>query len=192
MSALSSLRRVQEEFSHPVESLALTVDEVINVRRVLVKAEMEKFLQSKELYSNLKKGKVTNGVDAGLFAAYHQAVCHASVCVCVFQICCCCRVRFPLFSWPSTCLLCKRWEDKRPHVSWNVRCFKTLTGRIFCCSNTDTSSSIELKTEEAMHWMTFWLLFHDLPILHCVIGEYLLVLLQLTDMVAKSVKINSN
>uniref|UniRef100_A0A3B4ZF79 Spire type actin nucleation factor 2 n=1 Tax=Stegastes partitus TaxID=144197 RepID=A0A3B4ZF79_9TELE len=43
---------------HPVESLALTVDEVINVRRVLVKAEMEKFLQSKELYNNLKKGKV--------------------------------------------------------------------------------------------------------------------------------------
>uniref|UniRef100_A0A3P8SAP1 Spire-type actin nucleation factor 2 n=1 Tax=Amphiprion percula TaxID=161767 RepID=A0A3P8SAP1_AMPPE len=65
------------EFSHPVESLALTVDEVINVRRVLVKAEMEKFLQSKELYNNLKKGKV----------------------------CCCCRVKFPLFSWPSTCLL---------------------------------------------------------------------------------------
>ncbi|XP_074532976.1 protein spire homolog 2 [Halichoeres trimaculatus] len=69
-----------EEFSHPVESLALTVDEVINVRRVLVKAEMEKFLQSKELYNNLKRGR----------------------------ICCCCRVKFPLFSWPSTCLLCKR------------------------------------------------------------------------------------
>ncbi|XP_008309606.1 protein spire homolog 2 [Cynoglossus semilaevis] len=68
------------EFSHPVESLTLTVDEVINVRRVLIKAEMEKFLQSKELYNNLKKGKV----------------------------CCCCRVKFPLFSWPSTCLLCKR------------------------------------------------------------------------------------
>ncbi|XP_072242915.1 protein spire homolog 2 [Leuresthes tenuis] len=72
--------QLMEEFSHPVESLALTVDEVINVRRVLVKAEMEKFLQSKELYNNLKRGKV----------------------------CCCCRVRFPLFSWPSTCLLCKR------------------------------------------------------------------------------------
>ncbi|KAF7650264.1 hypothetical protein LDENG_00128440 [Lucifuga dentata] len=69
-----------DEFSHPVESLALTVDEVINVRRVLVKAEMEKFLQSKELYNNLKRGKV----------------------------CCCCKVKFPLFSWPSTCLLCKR------------------------------------------------------------------------------------
>lgn len=50
----------QQEFSHPVESLALTVDEVINVRRVLVKAEMEKFLQKKELYNNLKKGKVTH------------------------------------------------------------------------------------------------------------------------------------
>ncbi|XP_013979794.1 protein spire homolog 2 [Salmo salar] len=69
-----------EEFSHPVESLALTVDEVINVRRVLVKAEMEKYIQNKELYSNLRRGKV----------------------------CCCCRIKFPLFSWPSTCLLCKR------------------------------------------------------------------------------------
>ncbi|XP_056307836.1 protein spire homolog 2 [Danio aesculapii] len=69
-----------EEFCHPVETLALTVDEVINVRRILVKAEMEKYMQNKELFSNLKKGK----------------------------ICCCCRVKFPLFSWPSTCLLCKR------------------------------------------------------------------------------------
>ncbi|XP_072492488.1 protein spire homolog 2 [Notamacropus eugenii] len=68
------------EFSHPVESLALTVEEVINVRRVLVKAEMEKFLQNKEVYNSLKKGK----------------------------ICCCCRTKFPLFSWPSTCLFCKR------------------------------------------------------------------------------------
>ncbi|KAK3564858.1 hypothetical protein QTP86_030431, partial [Hemibagrus guttatus] len=75
-----SANQWMEEFSHPVESLALTLDEVISVRRVLVKAEMEKFLQSKELYNNLRKGKV----------------------------CCCCRVKFPLFSWPSTCLLCKR------------------------------------------------------------------------------------
>ncbi|CAF98935.1 unnamed protein product [Tetraodon nigroviridis] len=72
------------EFSHPVESLALTVDEVINVRRVLVKAEMEKFLQKKELYSNLKKGKVTSREGRR-----------------------CCQ-SCPLFSWPSTCLLCKR------------------------------------------------------------------------------------
>ena len=50
-----------QEFSHPVESLALTVEEMINVRRVLVKAEMEKFLQSKELYSSLRKGKVGAG-----------------------------------------------------------------------------------------------------------------------------------
>lgn len=50
-----------QEFSHPVESLALTVEEMINVRKVLVKAEMEKFLQSKELYSSLRKGKVGAG-----------------------------------------------------------------------------------------------------------------------------------
>uniref|UniRef100_A0A8C4KUH1 Spire type actin nucleation factor 2 n=1 Tax=Equus asinus asinus TaxID=83772 RepID=A0A8C4KUH1_EQUAS len=67
------------EFSHPVESLALTVEEVMDVRRVLVKAEMEKFLQNKELFSSLKKGK----------------------------ICCCCRTKFSLFSWPPTCLFCK-------------------------------------------------------------------------------------
>ncbi|NXM64361.1 SPIR2 protein, partial [Illadopsis cleaveri] len=45
----SSSKHLWLEFSHPVESLALTVEEMINVRRVLVKAEMEKFLQSKEL-----------------------------------------------------------------------------------------------------------------------------------------------
>ncbi|XP_051884727.1 protein spire homolog 2 isoform X2 [Pristis pectinata] len=72
--------QLMEEFSHPVESLALTVEEIINVRKVLVKAEMEKFLQNKDLYSNLKKGKV----------------------------CCCCKTKFPIFSWPSTCLFCKR------------------------------------------------------------------------------------
>lgn len=50
-----------QEFSHPVESLALTVEEVVDVRRVLVKAEMEKFLQDKELFSSLKRGKVRLG-----------------------------------------------------------------------------------------------------------------------------------
>ncbi|NXX13624.1 SPIR2 protein, partial [Podargus strigoides] len=76
----TSSKHLWLEFSHPVESLALTVEEMINVRRVLVKAEMEKFQQSKELYSSLRKGKV----------------------------CCCCRAKFPLFSWPAACLFCKR------------------------------------------------------------------------------------
>ncbi|XP_061482179.1 protein spire homolog 2-like isoform X2 [Rhineura floridana] len=76
----ANLKDLRLEFSHPVESLALTVEEMINVRQVLAKAEMEKFLQSKELYSSLKKGK----------------------------ICCCCRTKFALFSWPPTCLFCKR------------------------------------------------------------------------------------
>ncbi|NWX80919.1 SPIR2 protein, partial [Alca torda] len=79
-STSTSSKHLWLEFSHPVESLALTVEEMINVRRVLVKAEMEKFLQSKELYSSLRKGKV----------------------------CCCCRAKFPLFSWPAACLFCKR------------------------------------------------------------------------------------
>uniref|UniRef100_G3NBT7 Spire-type actin nucleation factor 2 n=1 Tax=Gasterosteus aculeatus aculeatus TaxID=481459 RepID=G3NBT7_GASAC len=57
-SRAGDMHQLMEEFSHPVESLALTVDEVINVRRVLVKAEMEKFLPNKELYNNLKRGKV--------------------------------------------------------------------------------------------------------------------------------------
>ncbi|XP_058432016.1 protein spire homolog 2 isoform X2 [Marmota monax] len=73
-------RHLWLEFHHPVESLALTVEEVVGVRRVLVKAEMEKFAQDKELFSSLKRGK----------------------------ICCCCRAKFPLFSWPPTCLFCKR------------------------------------------------------------------------------------
>uniref|UniRef100_A0A8C4T6B4 Spire-type actin nucleation factor 2 n=1 Tax=Erpetoichthys calabaricus TaxID=27687 RepID=A0A8C4T6B4_ERPCA len=59
-----------DEFSYPVETLALTVDEVINVRKVLVKAEMEKFQQCRELYNNLKKGKVRDG-------------CHNAVCFCL-------------------------------------------------------------------------------------------------------------
>ncbi|KAK1162051.1 hypothetical protein AOXY_G18331 [Acipenser oxyrinchus oxyrinchus] len=81
LSKHSSTNQWMEEFSHPVESLALTIEEVITVRKVLVKAEMEKFLQDRELCNNLKKGKV----------------------------CCCCRVKFPLFSWPSSCLFCKRF-----------------------------------------------------------------------------------
>lgn len=80
---LLSSSAVQEEFSHPVESLALTVDEVINVRRVLVKAEMEKFLQSKELYNNLKKGKVAAWSGTPLMAVYPVFTVNDSVTVCV-------------------------------------------------------------------------------------------------------------
>lgn len=47
-----------QEFSHPAESLALTVEEVMDVRRVLVKAEMEQFVPNRELLSSLRKGKV--------------------------------------------------------------------------------------------------------------------------------------
>lgn len=48
----------QEEFCYPVECLALTVEEVMHIRQVLVKAELEKFQQYKDIYTALKKGKV--------------------------------------------------------------------------------------------------------------------------------------
>lgn len=49
---------VQEEFCFPVECLSLTVEEVMHIRQVLVKAELEKFQQYKDVYNALKKGKV--------------------------------------------------------------------------------------------------------------------------------------
>lgn len=50
---------LQEEFCFPVECLSLTVEEVMHIRQVLVKAELEKFQQYKDVYNALKKGKVT-------------------------------------------------------------------------------------------------------------------------------------
>ncbi|KFV99093.1 Protein spire 2, partial [Eurypyga helias] len=117
-----------QEFSHPVESLALTVEEMINVRRVLVKAEMEKFLQSKELYSSLRKGK----------------------------ICCCCRAKFPLFSWPSACLFCKRSvctscslkmkmpSKKLAHIPVYALGFESLPGSLL-------AKALPLRRRETFH-----------------------------------------
>ncbi|XP_051722274.1 protein spire homolog 1 isoform X1 [Ctenopharyngodon idella] len=70
-----------EEFCFPVECLALTVEEVMHIRQVLVKAELEKFQQYKDVYNALKKGK----------------------------LCFCCRTkRFSFFTWSYTCQFCKR------------------------------------------------------------------------------------
>ncbi|XP_030068227.1 protein spire homolog 1 isoform X2 [Microcaecilia unicolor] len=70
-----------EEFCYPVECLALTVEEVMHIRQVLVKAELEKYQQYKDVYNALKKGK----------------------------LCFCCRTkRFSLFTWSYTCQFCKR------------------------------------------------------------------------------------
>ncbi|KAJ8273264.1 hypothetical protein GJAV_G00099560 [Gymnothorax javanicus] len=70
-----------EEVSNPVECLALTVEEVMHIRQVLVKAELEKYQQCKDVYSALKKGK----------------------------LCFCCRTKkFSFFTWSYTCQFCKR------------------------------------------------------------------------------------
>uniref|UniRef100_A0A3Q2EJJ0 Spire-type actin nucleation factor 1b n=1 Tax=Cyprinodon variegatus TaxID=28743 RepID=A0A3Q2EJJ0_CYPVA len=72
---------VKEEFCFPVECLSLTVEEVMHIRQVLVKAELEKFQQYKEIYNAMKKGK----------------------------LCFCCRTkRFSLFTWSYTCQFCKK------------------------------------------------------------------------------------
>ncbi|CAB1334179.1 unnamed protein product [Coregonus sp. 'balchen'] len=47
-----------EEFCFPVECLSLTVEEVMHIRQVLVKAELEKFQQYKDVYNAMKKGKL--------------------------------------------------------------------------------------------------------------------------------------
>ncbi|KAM6995576.1 protein spire homolog 1-like isoform 1-T1 [Tautogolabrus adspersus] len=70
-----------EEFCFPVECLSLTVDEVMHIRQVLVKAELEKFQQYKEVYNAMKKGK----------------------------LCFCCRTRrFSFFTWSYICQFCKK------------------------------------------------------------------------------------
>ncbi|XP_046700027.1 protein spire homolog 1 isoform X2 [Silurus meridionalis] len=73
--------RSLEEFCYPVECLTLTVDEVMHIRQVLVKAELEKFQQYREVYNALKKGK----------------------------LCFSCRTKkFSIFTWSYTCQFCKR------------------------------------------------------------------------------------
>ncbi|KAK3508444.1 hypothetical protein QTP70_029435 [Hemibagrus guttatus] len=73
--------RSLEEFCYPVECLSLTVEEAMHIRQVLVKAELEKFQQYKDVYNALKKGK----------------------------LCFSCRVKkFSIFTWSYTCQFCKR------------------------------------------------------------------------------------
>ncbi|XP_075897153.1 protein spire homolog 1 isoform X2 [Nelusetta ayraudi] len=68
-----------EEFCFPVECLSLTVEEVMHIRQVLVKAELEKFQQYKDIYTAMKKGK----------------------------LCFCCRTkRFSFFTWSYICQFC--------------------------------------------------------------------------------------
>lgn len=42
-----------------MECLSLTVEEVMHIRQVLVKAELEKYQQYRDVYHALKKGKVS-------------------------------------------------------------------------------------------------------------------------------------
>uniref|UniRef100_A0A8C5D7V7 KIND domain-containing protein n=1 Tax=Gouania willdenowi TaxID=441366 RepID=A0A8C5D7V7_GOUWI len=80
-SLVSQMSLNPEEFSFPVECLSLTVEEVMHIRQVLVKAELEKFQHNKDVYNAMKKGK----------------------------LCFCCRTkRFSLFTWSYICQFCKK------------------------------------------------------------------------------------
>lgn len=52
-----------------MECLSLTVEEVMHIRQVLVKAELEKFQQYKDVYNAMKKGKVVS-MARGFAAAF--------------------------------------------------------------------------------------------------------------------------
>ncbi|NXE30598.1 SPIR2 protein, partial [Ardeotis kori] len=148
----TSSKHLWLEFSHPVESLALTVEEMINVRRVLVKAEMEKFLQSKELYSSLRKGKVGAGAGG---AQRRLPGPRLSPPLCP-QVCCCCRAKFPLFSWPAACLFCKRSvcsscslkmkmpSKKLAHIPVYALGFESLPGSLL-------AKALPLRRRETFH-----------------------------------------
>lgn len=56
-----------------MECLSLTVEEVMHIRQVLVKAELEKYQQYKDVYTALKKGKV------GLSLQSSKAYCRTSL-----------------------------------------------------------------------------------------------------------------
>lgn len=55
-----------------MECLSLTVEEVMHIRQVLVKAELEKFQQYKEIYNAMKKGKVTSFDTCSLFGVQYE------------------------------------------------------------------------------------------------------------------------
>ncbi|XP_076808239.1 protein spire homolog 1-like isoform X2 [Clavelina lepadiformis] len=77
----SERRSKQESWRHPVECLSLTIDEIMHIRQVLTRAQLERFQSSKSMYDVLKNEKI----------CFH------------------CRLKkFGLFSWPYTCQICRR------------------------------------------------------------------------------------
>uniref|UniRef100_A0A8C8DJ81 Spire-type actin nucleation factor 1a n=1 Tax=Oryzias sinensis TaxID=183150 RepID=A0A8C8DJ81_9TELE len=121
-----------EEFSYPLEGLALTVEEVMHIRQVLVKAELEKFQQYKEMYTSLKKGK----------------------------LCFSCRTKkFSLFTWSYTCQFCKRPVcfqcSKKVRLLCFTKCF-TIPPRFSKHGSKDGRShdELELPKELTEDWVT--------------------------------------
>uniref|UniRef100_A0A3P9LKW1 Spire type actin nucleation factor 1 n=1 Tax=Oryzias latipes TaxID=8090 RepID=A0A3P9LKW1_ORYLA len=127
----------QEEFCFPVECLSLTVEEVMHIRQVLVKAELEKFQQYRDIYHAMKKGK----------------------------LCFCCRTkRFSFFTWSYTCQFCKKKSKPfffcrlslKVHRRVKLPDFRRLK---FCCrlskhSSLKSHEELELPSELTEDWAT--------------------------------------
>uniref|UniRef100_A0A8C4HGP4 Spire-type actin nucleation factor 1a n=1 Tax=Dicentrarchus labrax TaxID=13489 RepID=A0A8C4HGP4_DICLA len=88
-----------EEFCYPVECLALTVEEVMHIRQVLVKAELEKFQQYKDIYTALKKGKTVF-----LTISYLILFCHLLIFIFSRPVCSQCSKKMRLPSKPYSTL----------------------------------------------------------------------------------------
>uniref|UniRef100_A0A674P6C4 Spire-type actin nucleation factor 1a n=1 Tax=Takifugu rubripes TaxID=31033 RepID=A0A674P6C4_TAKRU len=122
-----------EEFCYPVECLALTVEEVMHIRQVLVKAELEKFQQYKDIYTALKKGK----------------------------LCFSCRnKKFSLFTWSYTCQFSKEGasgapapaeQDKHPFGSSQSRhSLRRSVSKLSKHGSKDAGSQDELELPKEM------------------------------------------
>uniref|UniRef100_A0A3B3XPR2 KIND domain-containing protein n=1 Tax=Poecilia mexicana TaxID=48701 RepID=A0A3B3XPR2_9TELE len=119
-------KSLQEEFCFPVECLSLTVEEVMHIRQVLVKAELEKFQQYKDIYNAMKKGK----------------------------LCFCCRTkRFSFFTWSYTCQFCipvcsqcckKMRLPSKPYSSLPI----------YSIGSTNSHEELELPPELTEDWAT--------------------------------------
>uniref|UniRef100_A0A3B3YY34 KIND domain-containing protein n=1 Tax=Poecilia mexicana TaxID=48701 RepID=A0A3B3YY34_9TELE len=115
---------LKEEFCFPVECLSLTVEEVMHIRQVLVKAELEKFQQYKDIYNAMKKGK----------------------------LCFCCRTkRFSFFTWSYTCQFCIKPVCSQCCKKFNdLRSFSTEAWYLFVSARCRLSKHGSLKSHEEL------------------------------------------
>ena len=108
---------MQEHWATALKTLTLTLDEVVHIRSVLTKAELEGLPLDGDLKDDVAKGKVS-----GVLYCCYKLNCRKTRAIRVsvgdliiaasndsFQICfLCMKTRFGFFSWGVRCQLCKQ------------------------------------------------------------------------------------